>query len=169
MRNTNPGKDFEVQFKKSVNPELLCYRLPDPVNAFNKSNLRFSLKNPFDYLVWNSEIRTLFALELKSVAGNAISFERDKDQKGEIHYHQIEGLKKWSAFGVEAGFLIEFRKSDFTFFLPIKEYLRLVSNIPNKKSFNINDLETYSINIIYIPQKKLKIHYYYDLRPLFGR
>lgn len=104
----NTGKRFEADFKKSVPSYALLYRLPDSAQAFGgSSNLRFSSKNPFDYLIWNSKSHILYALELKTVAGKSISFERNKEEHGEIHWHQVEGLNKWNKYdGIVCGFII---------------------------------------------------------------
>ena len=54
------------------------------------------------------------------------SFERSKEDNGEIHLHQIQGLEKLDKFsGIVAGFIIEFREVPLTVFLPISEFIRL--------------------------------------------
>lgn len=160
----NIGKVFETQFKKSTPDYALIYRLPDSAQSFGGSNnLRFSRKNPFDFLLWDSERHILYALELKTVDGKSISFERNKDEKGKIHYHQIVGLNEWNKYdGINCGFIIEFRGIETTVFIDIKDFNNLVSLI-DKHSFNIDDLETYEIPYIVILQKKLKTNYRYDI------
>lgn len=160
----NVGKLFERQWKLSVPEYALCLRLKDSTGAFGNGNLRFASKNPFDYLMWNPGRRLLFALELKSVSGRSISFERTKDEKnGEIHYHQIEGLKEWDAFdGTICGFVIEFREIETTIFLPIYEF-QILTEIIDKKSFTIEDLDEYEIRYMVIPQQKLIKNYKYDV------
>lgn len=104
----------------------------------------------------------LFCLELKSVAGKSISFERTDDDKGEIHYHQIKSLKKFSEYkNVISGLLIDFRGTDNTWFLNIYEWDNLINSI-TKKSFNESDLISYSHPIL-ISKKKLKVNYRYDV------
>ena len=112
----NIGKIFEEQLKKSAPTYSLLYRLPDSAQSFGGSNLlRFSNKNPFDFLLWDSVGHILFALEAKTVAGKSISFERTKDEQGEIHIHQIDGLNDWQKYdGIIAGFIIEFRTLEKT-------------------------------------------------------
>ena len=89
----NQGKIFEESIKKSVPDYALLYRLPDAAQSFGGgSNLRFSQKNPFDFLLWDSYKHILYALEAKTVQGQSISFERNKSEHGEIHYHQISGV-----------------------------------------------------------------------------
>ena len=72
---SNIGKVFEEQIKKSVPDYALLYRLPDAAQSFGGSNtLRFSRKNPFDFLLWDSKRHILYALEMKTVSGKSISF-----------------------------------------------------------------------------------------------
>lgn len=158
----NVGKRFEADFKKSVPPYALLYRLPDSAQAFGgNNNLRFSKKNPFDFLMWDSKKHILYALELKTVAGKSISFERKKEEKGEIHFHQIEGLNKWNNYdGIVCGFIIEFRKIEKTVFINIEDFNKLISVIP-KKSFNFDDLNEYRINYTVVGQAKARTRYTY--------
>lgn len=161
------GKQFEQAIKESVSDEYLIYRLPDPASAFGQgTNLRFSKKNPFDFIIWNPKTKTLFALELKTVAGKSISFEREKSDNGVIHKHQIDGLREWAKYdGIVAGFVIEFRENETTVFLDIDSFDRLEKAI-NKKSFNMGDLDELSYTII--PQKKMRTRYKYDLTYLLN-
>lgn len=160
------GKDFELQIKKSAPPYSLLYRLPDAAQSFGGGNLRFSRKNPFDFLLWDSKTHTLYALELKTVSGKSISFERNKDEHGLIHWHQICGLYDWSCYdGIIAGFIIEFRAIEKTIFIKIDEFKKMMSFIP-KKSFTINDLEANSISYFVIPQHIARTKYTYDIDKL---
>lgn len=105
----------------------------------------------------------MWTLELKSVAGTSISFERDKNDKGVIHYYQIESLKKFSKYkNVVSGLIIDFRGSDNTYFLMIEEWDDLINSI-DKKSFNEKDLLEYA-NPILIDKKKLKVNYKYNVQ-----
>lgn len=160
----NIGKIFEAQVQKSVPDYALLYRVPDSPQSFGGGNLRFSRKSPFDYLLWDSHKHILYALELKTVAGKTISFERTKEDKGgEIHYHQIEGLNKWNEYdGIICGIIIEFRAIEKTVFIDIDEMNRLMSIIP-KKSFSFCDLDTYEIIYSVIGQKKARTKYTYDI------
>lgn len=160
----SPGKNFEVQFAKSAPDYALVYRVPDSAQAFGRSsNLRFSRKNPFDYLIWDSKRRRLYALELKSVGGKSISFERTKEDKGEIHYHQINGLNGWNEYdGITCGFVIEFREMELTVFIDIEDFNKLIVAV-GKKSFNLKDLDDYDIPYFVIPQWKPKVNYRYDV------
>lgn len=159
----NIGKRFESNFRNSVPDNVLYYRLKDSAQSFGcTSNLRFSLKNPCDCFLYQSP--TLLALEMKSVATSSISFERSKDDKGVIHYHQIEGLRKFAKHkDVIAGFLLNFRHKNGTevcYFLHIKDFDFMISDI-HKKSFNETDLQGH--NPIIIESEIKKVNYRYNV------
>ena len=155
------GKVFEENWKKSVPDDIWIYRPPDAAQSFNQSsNLRFSQKSPCDYMMFDGN--HFFCLELKTVAGKSISFERTKKDKGEIHYHQIEYLKSCLSFeNVIPGLIIDFRGTDNTWFLHINQWDSLITSI-TKKSFNESDLLSYSHPLL-ISKKKLKVNYIYDV------
>lgn len=161
----NQGKVFEADFTKSVPAYVGVLRIPDAAQSFYRSpQLRFSNKNPFDFIFWNPHSLTLYALELKTVKGKSISFERTKEDHGEIHYHQVVGLDKFGRIGeCVCGFVIEFREIVKTIFLPIGEFMKLQDAI-TKKSFTINDLDDNGINYILIPQSIVITHYRYDVK-----
>lgn len=159
----NVGKIFEDQFKKYVPDYCLLYRIPDPPSGF-LTGLRFSIKNPFDFLIWDSKHHKLFALELKTVKGSSISFERSKEESRVIHFHQIAGLEKWSQYnGIVAGFIIEFRQLEKTVFLSIDEFKKLIKSI-DKNSFNYKDLEKHNIKHRVIEQTLMKKNYKYNIK-----
>lgn len=168
MAKNNQGKVFEEQIKKSVPDYVLLYRIPDSAQSFGHTDyLRFSAKNPFDYLLWDSKKHILYALELKSMDGKSISFDRSpSDKGGKIHYHQILGLNNWSKYdGIICGFLIEFRQIETTIFLEISEFNRLIGIIP-KKSFNFDDLEKCGIDYTIVEQQKARTRYTYNIEKL---
>ena len=160
----NVGKIFEIDFKNSIPDNIFYYRIPDPPQSFGggQNNLRFSRKNPCDSFLFSPTSRTFYALELKTVSGeNGISFERNKDEKGIIHYHQIEGLKHYNTYeGIVAGFVINLRKQQRTSFIQICDFLNMIDKL-NKKSFNETDLLKY--NPILINQHKKRTRYTYDI------
>lgn len=160
----NVGKVFEAQWKASTPDYALLYRLPDSAQSFGGSNkLRFSAKPPFDFLMWDSNKHRLYALEMKSVGGKSISFERNKEDKGEIHYHQIKGLNRWNQYdGITCGLIIEFRKIEKTVFIDIEQMNEIIKVIP-KKSFNFDDLDEYNIRYTIIGQTKARTRYTYDI------
>ena len=158
------GKVFEENWKKSVPDNVLCYRPPDAAGSFgmNSGNngLRFSAHSPCDYFLYDGN--NLWTLELKTVAGKSISFERTKGDKGVIHYYQIDSLRKFAQYNnVVSGFIIDFRGSDNTYFVNINDWEKLADST-EKKSLNETDILKV-INPIKINKKKLKVNYKYDV------
>lgn len=145
---------------------MLIYRPPDAAQSFDmdsklRSKLRFSQHSPCDFMIFSGKRNTFWTLELKTFEGSC-SFERTKEDKGIIHYYQVESLKKFSTYNnVCSGFILDFRKTDNTYFLMIDEWDDLINSI-SKKSFNENDLLDYC-NPILIDKKKLKVNYRYNI------
>ena len=110
--------------------------------------------------MFNGEV--LYTLELKSVGTTSISFERNKEDKGVIHKHQIDNLLKFSTYkNIVSGFVLDFRLSGKTYFCMIEEFINMVNNL-DKKSFNEKDLYEWC-NPIEIEKKKLKVNYRYNV------
>ena len=104
----------------------------------------------------------LYTLELKSVGTKSISFERQKSDKGVIHKHQIDNLKKFSTYkNIVSGVIFEFRLSNKTYFCSINNFITMINNL-DKKSFNEKDLLEWC-KPIEIMKKKLKVNYRYDI------
>lgn len=104
----------------------------------------------------------LFCLELKTVAGKSISFERKKEDKGVIHLYQINFLKDFAKYkNVISGLLIDFRGTNNTWFLNISEWDILISPI-EKKSFTESELIRYCSPIL-IEKEKLRVNYRYNV------
>lgn len=169
----NEGKKFEEDFQKSIPSNCLIIRLRDSAQSFSmdSSKLRFSLKNPCDFIMFDSIKRIFYTLELKSTKGKSFSFENiklGKDQpKKEIHVHQIVGLDKFSKFdNVVSGFIFNFRnennKNQATYFQSIQDFMKMTSEI-NKKSFNINDLLKYNTIEIKGNKKISRYSWYLDV------
>lgn len=165
----NVGKKFEDNWKNSVPEDVYYLRLHDSANSFNQtsSNLRFSMKSPYDCQLFDGKTRTLYCLELKSASGQSMSFERTKgdNKSANIKAHQIESLTKASKHdGMVVGFILNFRFEDkdaeITYFQSITDFNRMINNL-TKKSFNLFDLLKY--NPIKIEQTKKKVNYTYNI------
>lgn len=162
----NIGKIFEKNFKDSIPKNIWCYKPPDAAQAFNMDNtkLRFSAHSPCDYMLFNGRLLCFF--ELKTFDG-ACSFERSKEEHGNIHHHQIVTLKKYSGYrNTVAGFILDFRKTGNTYFLGIKDFDVLTEKI-TKKSFNEKDIMNYC-NPVEIEKQKLKVNYRYNIKKLLN-
>lgn len=165
----NAGKDFENQFKQSVDKcGYFYHRLKDAAQSFNQenNNLRFSSKNPYDCFLYSYP--NLFALELKSTKQTSFSFwredfeDKEKKQTFLIHKHQIKGLDKASQFdGVISGFILNFRYTNHTYFWDISDYLYCTNSL-DKKSFN--EADVIKNNGFIIEQTIKKVKYNYDIK-----
>lgn len=161
------GKRFEEDFKKSVPSHCLLVRLNDPPQSFGKSdNLRFSMKNPCDFMVFDSERRIFMCLELKTTSGTSMSFENIHDKSKTlkmIHAHQTKSLLKFSQYDyVYAGFLLNFRKEkcdsgydENTYFIDVNVFQDMCDDI-DKKSFNEKDLIEYGATVVSGKKKRTR-------------
>lgn len=167
----NVGKVFEESIKQSIPDYILLIRLNDSPQAFKKSNLtRFTPRNPFDYICFNTNTKTLFCLELKSTSNKYMSYEDiyiNEEQSGMIHAHQTKGLLRCSTYSnVVAGFLLNFRlpENELTYFIEVNQFQKMCESI-NKKSFNIMDLVLYGAKKINGTKKRTR--WYWDLNDFF--
>lgn len=170
-KSQSVGKQFELAIKQSIPDHILLIRLNDSPQAFKKSNLtKFTPKNPFDYICFDTQTRTLFCLELKSTANKYMSFEdvhSNEEQSGMIHKHQTLGLLKCAAYpNVVAGFLLNFRlpENELTYFIEVNQFQKMCESI-NKKSFNIMDLVLHGAKKIQGNKKRTR--WYWDLDEFF--
>ena len=156
----NQGKKFEQDFKNSVPGDVYYLRLHDSANGFDveemkeHTNQRFAAKSPYDVILCKDG--KMMALELKSTGGSSV---------GNITSSQEKELKKAGDKGVFAGFVLNFRKTERTYFVPIKEYMELKEET-KKKSINEKDISR--IPHVVLPGKKLKVNYRYDLSELLA-
>lgn len=169
----NVGKIFEQQIRKSIPNHCLIIRLPDPPHSFTKrSDTRFAVKNPCDYVVFDSANKIFYCLELKTTQSKFMGFEdidSDEEENKMIHKHQIRELLKFSKFdSVIAGFVLNFRdeknNTERTYFLNIEDFDNMRKKI-NKKSFNEMDLIL--SNAIKIKGEKKRVNYVWDMEKLF--
>jgi len=167
MKIINAGKDFENQFKASVNELIYYQRINDPAQSFNQTNnLRFSLQNPYDCYMYFYP--SLFTLELKSTEGTSITFYRDdfidkenKDKKYSfmVKKNQIIGLSESAKFkGIISGFILNFRKTNHTYFIHIADFNNMTKDLI-KKSFNEQDVINNNGYIIEQTLKRVKYTY----------
>lgn len=160
-RGMNPGKVFEENFKKSIPSDTYYQRLHDSSIGFDieNSTQRFALKSPYDCFLYRKG--KLYCLELKSVKNGAISYLGSNPK---IKEHQIKELIKARGYGINAGFICNFRDTENTYYLPISQF-EFLRHVNTKKSFNESDIQGISIKI---PCRKLKVNYRYDLSVLVG-
>lgn len=166
----NEGKNFESIFKSSSPSYLKIVRLPDPPQSFTqRSDTRFSQKNPYDYECYDSCHRISYSLELKSTSQKYLTYHTCKeDEKAKksanIQWHQITGLTEASEYdNCVAGFMFNFRLDNgeqLLYFMDIKDFNKFRLNT-NKKSLNILDI---SLNGgVKINGEKLRKNYRWNL------
>lgn len=133
----NPGKLFEQDFQNSVPDDAYIYRLKDcpgwvsACTCPSGASPRFVPSNDYDYaLFWDGH---LWALELKSTQG--VSIRHDA-----LRSNQVSGLTRADQYeGVLAGVLVEFRKYEEAWFVPIMSWLQHAGT-NEKKSINIKEI-----------------------------
>jgi recombination protein U len=162
----NSGKVFENNFKKSVPENIYYMRMKDSPSSFSQQNggvVRFTSNNPYDNFMFYKY--HFFPFELKSTQSTSFSIQMEKMEKGkDIKLHQIQGLTIASEYeGICAGFILDFRKSDNTYFLNIKEFNKFLAR-SDKKS--INEKDVFDIGGILIEKKLKKINYTYNIEKL---
>lgn len=145
----NVGKNFESTIKSNAPSYFKVTRIPDPPQSFTqRSDTRFSKKNPYDFECFDSKHRINYCLELKTSSQKYMSYhtcEQDEkdDKSANIKWHQIEGLTEASEYNnVIAGFLLNFRLDNgeqLLYFLNIKDFNKFKKDA-NKKSMNIIDI-----------------------------
>lgn len=163
----NQGKRFEKAWKESVPEDVYYLRLNDPAQSFGggKDQLRFSPKNPFDNLLYRYPM--LMAIELKTTANTSFSFWREdfKARGVMLKREQVLGLlRAHQHYGVVAGFVLNFRRTMNTYFLPISAFKAYTDSL-DKKSINEDDVR--AAGAIVIGCRKLKTNYRYDIGGLF--
>lgn len=160
----NAGKEFEKQFKASVPGDVYILRIPDSAIGFNieESSQRFAVKTPYDFVAFKKPY--MYALELKSTSTNSVSFRGSSPM---IKDHQVKALRAAAQKGIKAGLIINFRKSNNTYFVPIGEFDGLTQHGMCTKS-SLSEFEISKRgNVILIPQRLKKVNYEYDLSILF--
>jgi penicillin-binding protein-related factor A (putative recombinase) len=166
----NEGKNFEAIIKSNAPSYLKLTRIPDPPQSFTqRSDTKFSKKNPYDFEAYDSLHRIQYSLELKSTSQKYLTYHTckadEEDGKGAmIMWHQIEGLTKASEYdNCIAGFLMNFRLDNgeqLLYFMNIKDFNKFRKGA-NKKSLNILDISLSGGIKIY--GEKLRKNYRWNL------
>jgi penicillin-binding protein-related factor A (putative recombinase) len=120
---TNPGKEFEKDYKNSIPPEIWEYRLRDGTANWrdgDQSNTRFQQTNICNFILfWDG---TLALQELKSHKGKSLPHKEFMNSKGDIkHLRELEDAAEHT--GIYAGVLINMREVSETWYLPVDKVL----------------------------------------------
>jgi penicillin-binding protein-related factor A (putative recombinase) len=110
---------------------------------------------------------TLFTLELKSADGTSMTFYRDdfvqdgKKPTFMIKKNQINGLLESSKFkGIISGFILNFRKTNNTYFWDISDFVQCTIDLTKK---SINETDVISHNGYLIEQTLKRTNYKYNI------
>lgn len=154
----NEGKRFEQNWKNSCEkyPNIWIYRLKDNAASFGGgNNTRFTSHNMCDYIMFEDNTRTLYAIECKSTKNTSVPLSM-------IRQNQIDELSDAGKHNLVAGFLINFRnKNNDTYFIEIGDFNQMLLTL-NKKSFNIKDLGRN--NAIYVDSECKKVNHVYEVK-----
>lgn len=145
----NAGKQFEKDFKDSVLDDQFFLRLKDAGGWSKSADLRFTKSNLCDCLVFSR--RTLYLLELKSHKGKSVPVSCLK---------QADKLAKINQVGTIPAFIINFRDLNETWLIGA-ETVR--EELQTRASLSIETCREYGLCI---PQRKMRVHWRYDLSVL---
>lgn len=152
----NEGKKFEQDIIKSIPEGVFYYRLRDSAGTWQGGdNTRFTPSNICDLIVFNEG--NLYLLELKSHKGKSIPLTC-------IRENQIEGLMKAYKKGIKAGYIINFRDIEETYYFSANS-MNSFLNTEERKSIPLQRVREYGI---LIPQEKKRVRYKYDLNVLLN-
>ena len=147
----NEGKRFEEDLIKSVPNNWFKYRLNDSASSWQGGEkARFTPSNICDFIVYNGN---LWLLELKSHKGKSLPLSCIREK-------QLQGLVDANKRGVLAGFIINFRDVQETYFI-MAESIKQFIETEERKSIPISYLRFCGE---LIPQTKKKVRYNYDLK-----
>lgn len=161
----NEGKKFEEDWKNSFKKvNAYFFRIKDSAASFSGGNSSFTRSNPYDCFVLYEGY--FFPMELKSTKGTSFSFEKDGSGNGNklIKLNQIHGLEEVGQFkNVYAGFIFNFRNTNNTYYLNIKNFMDFYNNT---SKFSINEKDVIEYNGVLVDSKILKVRYRYDVEKL---
>ena len=127
MKKVNRGKDFEQEFRNSLEslPDVSFDRLPDPMAGYS------GIRNICDFSMFHSP--DMFYLECKCLYGNTLNY------KSAITADQWRGMTEKSKIKrCVAGVCVWFIDYDLTVFVPIQALNE--HRADGAKSLNISDI-----------------------------
>ena len=161
------GKNFEQEFKDSIPDDIQCYRHKDGTSSWDagvckkcktpiEKNTRFQAKNISDFHVYYGG--RLIYIELKSTLQKSLSFSAVRETQKE---EMLNAAKKYK--GVKAGLLVNFRSVNETYWISIEQFDRFEKSLESKSI----PLKKFQLHGIKAGQRLKKVHYTYDVVPLF--
>jgi recombination protein U len=151
MAGKGIGKIFEEEIKGSFPSDFYIERYKDDTAGF------YGVSNPADYRLYKYPYT--FLLELKTHKGKSIPLDKIRD-------NQIKGMYKASQYkGIFAGFLINYRDLEETYYITVADMVAFISSTERKSV----PVEWCRENGVRIVQTKKRVRYSYDLRSWLGR
>lgn len=145
----NAGKQFEKDFKASVLDDQFFLRLNDAGGWSKSADLRFTPSQLCDCILFTRGI--LYLLELKSHTGKSIPATNLK---------QADALAEIQTLGTVPAFVVNFRDYSETYL--IGAYF-VQQELTVRKSLSLDTCRELGT---LIPQRKLRVHWRYDLNVL---
>ena len=152
MKKINHGKRFEQDFVKSIPDRCDVTRLKDGGGWSNATNMRFTSKNPCDFIVYSEASGRMRKLELKSTQNKSLPFSNIKD-------HQLKSLCESQAKGVRACFVVNYRSVNQTYMVNASDMMEYIAT-RGRKSLPVADAEKIGVKI---KQTKKITRWRYDL------
>ena len=151
------GKKFQEDFKKSVPDDMYYYRLRDGTASWSGGeNTRFQASNACDDLLYQSGL--LCMLELKSHKGKSLPYSAIRD-------NQVDELCKAAQFGIAAGFVINMRDVEETYYLPSDAVCSHIAT-GARKSIELEYMRMYGCRL---KAEKKRTRWRYDLTDLLDK
>lgn len=135
------GKNLEQDFKTSCPSDMFIYRVPD---------IKYGVKSLCDFILYSYP--RLFLLELKSTQEKTFPIKN-------IAEHQLENMSKFNKNYIVAGFILNFRQHNKTYFIR-GDVLESIIEQLSLKRLSVEILEEYGV---LIPQEIKRTRYRYDL------
>ena len=166
----NSGKVFEQEFKDSLKAYIAdrkyyYYRFNDGTASFGgtSENVRFQQSNICDCEVFNTESRTLYFLELKTHKGASIPFSAILGLKKETGLKKVRKMADANTYnGIVAGYLINFREHEKTYFVNAEE-VEMFILADERKSIPLDWCKQYGQDV---PMRKKIKNYRLDVEEL---
>jgi recombination protein U len=151
------GKKFEQDWKNSMPIGVFYYRFRDGTANWKDGenpHVRFQQTNICDCLMYLKPI--LWLVDLKTTLGKSIPFHNFKE-------NQVRELNKAIMHeGIKAGFIINFRELEETYFVKANDVKNYIAKA-ERKSFPIDWCRENGIKVF---QKKLRTRYRYAVENL---
>lgn len=150
VKRKNEGKRFEQEIKASFPPDFYIERYKDDTAGF------YGVSNPADYRLYKYPYT--FLLELKTHKGKSIPMDKIRD-------NQLKGMYKAVMYkGIYAGFLLNFRDLEETYYIPVQDMVTFMTS-NDRKSIPVDWCREFGTKI---EQEKKRVRYTYNLSKWLG-